>query len=298
MKYCFVLNARKDKEFIHQVLKRQIDAVGLQDYFLFHTSCPKDATRFVRNYCQTHLQEEVCFVACGGDGTINEVVSGMVGFEHKYLAVMAYGSGNDFIKYYRGCDFRSVQALLKGSVHDIDVLKIGDKYSINVCNFGFDSHVCSVANRLSAQGAWWPYRRGILWSVLHGMRNRIKLVADGEKLNKTEHILLCTLANCHYVGGEYFCAPRAINDDGLIDLCLVHPISIFQFLRMLPYYVKGTHLDVPKFRKFLTYRQVKHVELYAPKGMEICLDGELYPGTHFEIDILEKAIHFIKPAQS
>ncbi len=295
MKYCFVINGRKDKEFIHQELRRQIDAVGRIDYFVFHTSYQKDATRFVKNYCQNHPEDEVCFVACGGDGTINEVANALVGFEHKYLAVMAYGSGNDFIKYYPDRDFRSVKALLEGTVSRIDALKIGDKYSVNVCNFGFDSHVCSVANRLSAKGAWWPYRRGILWAVFHGMRNPIRVTADGELLNKKKHILLCTLANCHYVGGEYFCAPRARNDDGLIDLCLVHPISIFRFLSVLPYYVKGTHLDEPKFRKFLEYRQVKHVEIDAPKGMEICLDGELYPGKHFEVDIIEKAIPFIIP---
>ncbi|MBO5663644.1 MAG: hypothetical protein IIX29_06045 [Bacteroidales bacterium] len=297
MKYCFILNARKDKEFIHQALQRQLDAQPGMDYFLFHTACPKDATRFVREYCRTHPADEVCFVACGGDGTINEVANGLVGFEHKYLAVMAYGSGNDFVKYYRGANFRSVEALLKGTIHQIDILKIGDKYSLNVCNFGFESLVCSRANQLSAKGAWWPYRRGILWAVLHGMRSRISVTADGEKLNKSADILLGSLANCRYVGGEYCCAPRALNDDGLIELCLVHPISIFRFISVLPHYVKGTHLDVPKFRKFLEYRQVKHVELHAPKGMEICLDGELYPGTHFEIDIIEKAIHFIKPSE-
>lgn len=295
MRYCFVINGRKDKEFIQQKLRTQIDEAGLKDYFLFHTSCPKDATRFVRNYCENHLQEEVCFVACGGDGTINEVANGLVGFEHKYLAVMAYGSGNDFVKYYPQSDFRSVEALLRGEKQAIDVLQIGDRYSVNVCNFGFESLVCSRANYLSAKGAKWPYRRGILWAVLHGMRSRISVTADGEKLNKSPYILLGTAANCQYVGGEYQCAPRASNDDGLIELCLVHPISIFLFISVLPYYRNGKHLDVPAYRSFLDYRQVKQVVLDAPKGMELCLDGELFPGTHFEINILEKAIQFIIP---
>ena len=295
MKYCFVINAREDKNHIQKHLQEQIDALPAFDYSLFHTTCPEDATRYVKEYCESHPDEATCFVACGGDGTINEVVSGMVGYDNKSLAVMAYGSGNDFVKYYPDCDFCSLSDLLAGEVHKIDVLKVNRYYSLNVCNFGFDAHVCSVANRLSAKGCKWPYRRGVLSALLHSMRNPIRVTADGECLNRGKDILLCTLANCHYVGGEYFCAPHAKNDDGLIDLCLVHPISVFTFLKLLPYYTRGEHLDNPKFLKILSYRQVKHVELEAPAGMEICLDGEMRQGSHFDIDLLEKAVPFIVP---
>ena len=59
-----------------------------------------DGTRFVRSYCEFHQKEEVCFVTCGGSGTANEVGAGLIGYEHKSMAILAYGTTNDLTKYY------------------------------------------------------------------------------------------------------------------------------------------------------------------------------------------------------
>lgn len=119
--------------------------------------------------------------------------------------------------------------------------------------------------------------------------------ADGEQLNAGK-LLLCTLANNRYVGGEFFCAPKAFNNDGLIDVCLLKTMPLVGFLQILPVYTAGQHLDNPKFAKKVVYRQARRIEISAPKRIELCLDGEMLAGQNFTAEILDKAVGMIVPA--
>ena len=117
MHYIFIINGREDKAFIEEDLTRQIREYGPGlDYEIYKTRGVGDGTRFVRIYCDLHPAAKVCFVACGGSGTMNEVVSGMVGSTGKTLAILAYGETNDFLKCFPDRDFTSLSRMLNGSV--------------------------------------------------------------------------------------------------------------------------------------------------------------------------------------
>ena len=76
MYYIFIVNGREDKGHILEDLNRQIQEVGVGlDYEIYRTRGVGDGTRFVRIYCDLHPAAKVCFVACGGSGTMNEVAS-------------------------------------------------------------------------------------------------------------------------------------------------------------------------------------------------------------------------------
>ncbi len=297
MHYCFIINAEPSKAGNADRIQADIDKLENPiDYGLFLTTAEKTATTFVNSYCMEHPEEETCFVACGGDGTINEVATGMMGARNKHLAVLAYGSGNDFIKYYKGKNFFNVQGLIDGTPHKIDILKVNqDRYSINVCNFGFDAVVASCANRLSRKGWKSPYRWGIVKAIFCGRFNRIQVKADGELLNGGKRMLLCTLGNNCYVGGEFFCSPRSKNDDGLIEVGYCKATTLIGFLRLLPIYTAGQHLENPKASKHFIYRQSKTIDIHSDEQIELCLDGEMLPGNDFHIDIIPGAISFIIP---
>ena len=297
MHYCFIINNEPSKAGNADKIQAQIENLNTKiDFEIYKTTAQKTATQFVKEYCAQNPDKETCFVACGGDGTINEVSSGMVGAQNKHLAVLAYGSGNDFIKYYPGKDFLSVESLVKGTPHKIDIMKVGsDNYSINVCNFGFDSVVASTANKLSRKGNKNPYRWGIVKAIFCGRFNPIKVSADGEELNPGKRMLLCTLGNNNHVGGEFFCSPRAKNDDGLIEVCYSKTTTLIGFLGMLKVYTLGNHLDDPKISKHFIYRQSKTVDVHSDKQIELCLDGEMLAGNDFHIEILPSAISFIIP---
>lgn len=256
---------------------------------------PGDATRFVYVYCDLHPAEEVCFVACGGNGTLNEVASGMVGFPNKSLAIISYGACNDFIKYYPQYDFTSVEAIFRGTPVDIDILKVNDNYAINVCNFGFDSVVCSTAINYASSKHLNPYYIGIAKALLTARFNRISVKVDGEKIGG-RRMLLCALANAKYVGGEFNCAPMAKIDDGKIEVIFVPTMSLLTFFKMLPVYAAGKCQEHPTFSKKIIYRQAAHVEVASKRLIELCLDGEMLPGKTFSIDVLPNAIKLVLPA--
>lgn len=295
MKYYLIVNGRKDKLPLQDEIRRQIDECrplleGRGDTTeLYVTKASGDATLQIRSYCEAHPEEAVCFIACGGDGTINEVASGLVGQTNKHLGIISlYGHGNDFIKYYPERRFVHLREVLDGKSTTVDILRINDRYSINVCNFGFDAVVASHANRLAAKGKQNVYWRGIVRALFTGRIHPATIVADGEHLANC--IQSCSLANCRYIGGEFFCAPRAMNNDGLIDLTLVKRTNFIRFVRALLAYKDGKHLAHPTLSKEFVYKQVKHVDITTERPMELCLDGELYPGTHFSVDLIPSAI--------
>ena len=301
MKYYFIVNGRADKAELHAEVRRQMancahllsEMGALTD--LYMTTGEGDATRQTRLYCDLHPDEKVCFVACGGDGTLNEVASGIVGFAHKSLAFLNLcGHGDDFVKYYPDYKFQSLEDILKGENRRVDILKINDSYSINVCNFGFDALVAGTANELAQEGKNNVYRRGVLIAILRGRFNRISVVADGEKLGGP-WLLSCALGNGRFVGGEFMTCPDAVNDDGLIDVTFIKSMTFLRFIATLSYVAKGTHFKTRYIKRKCIYRQVKHVEIRSKNIIELCLDGEMLPGTHFNVDLLPLAIELRLP---
>lgn len=296
MKYIFITNGRADKRAVNERISQMISEFDSDmAWELYVTKAPCDATLFVRRHCEEHISESICYVACGGDGTINEVASGLVGMKNKYLAIIAVGSGNDFIKYYPDHDFHSISGILNGSAIDIDIMRINNsRYSINVCNVGFDAAVCSIANRISASGTTSAYRKGLLLGLLKHRFDKIIVTADGERLNR-RRLLLCTMANNRYVGGEYCCAPKSVNDDGLIDVCLFRPMLLIVLIMIISTYRNGRHLDSSFCKRLLEYRRAKLIEIHSEEETEICLDGEMYSGRDFTVDILPGAVKLIIP---
>ncbi|MBQ0094479.1 MAG: hypothetical protein MJY96_10270 [Bacteroidaceae bacterium] len=300
MHYCFIINNEAKKSGNAPAILKQIEQISTPfDYEIFKTTAVRTAVSFTVQYCNSHRNDEICMVACGGDGTINEVATGMMragAGKNVHLAVLAYGSGNDFIKYYKGKDFRNIEALLAGTAHDIDIMKVNeDNYSINICNFGFDAMVCSRANRLTRKGWKNVYRWGLIHAILFGRFNRIDIWADGEKISK-KRMLLCTLGNNDHIGAEYCCSPYANNDDGLIEVGLCKCTTLLRFISVMDNYRKGTHLEHPRKKHLFTYRRAKSVRIHSHKPTEICLDGEMLPGQDFQVDIVPQAVSFIIPA--
>lgn len=298
MKYYLIVNGRQDKLPLQDEIRRQIDECqpileqrgDTTDIYI--TKASGDATQHIKSYCEVHPDESVCFIACGGDGTINEVASGIVGQPNKHFSIISlYGHGNDFIKYYPKQKFVHLREVLEGESTLIDILRVNDRYSINVCNFGFDTVVASYANRVAAQGKQNVYWRGIVRALFTGRIHHVNVVADGEPI--TDCLQSCSLANCRYIGGEFFCAPRALNDDGLIDLTLVKRTNFINFIRALLAYKDGKHLGHPTLFKHFIYKQVTHVDITSAKEMEVCLDGEIYANTKFSVEILPKAVSII-----
>lgn len=300
MKHIFVVNPAAGTADATEAVRGTLAAYdGKLDYEIYVTRGEKDATDFVK--ARVAEGGELRFYACGGDGTINEVASGLVGAENASLAVYPVGSGNDFIKYYGSrADFLDLDSLIDGEVKAIDVIRVDDRYSINVCNFGFDTTVARTMIAVKHKkiiGGKRAYITGVATAVIKAMKNECEVYADGEKLNDGT-MLLCTVANGRYVGGAFCCAPRSDNADGMLDICLIKPISRFKFIKILPVYTEGKHLDDERFRDCIVYRRAKQVEVVAPEGFCISLDGEIVENNRFTAEVVPGAVRFVVPKKA
>lgn len=300
MKHIFIINPAAGWENSYEAIKEKLEALHLDETVSFYqTQAPGDATAYIREYCRKNPDEQVRFYACGGDGTLNEVVNGVVGFENASVGCYPCGSGNDFVKYYGGMRvFTDLEKLIHAPNQTIDLMRIGNKYAINVINFGFDSVVAKTmmsVRRKKLIGGKNAYTTGIVVALTKAMKNPCRVYVDGKLLNTNGKILLCTVSNGQYVGGSFRCAPRSRNNDGFLEVCLVTPVSRLTFLSLMPDYTNGTHLDNPKFDKYVEYCRAKSVRVEAPKGFICTVDGELVEQNEFTIEIAPAAISFAVP---
>ena len=302
MKYIYIINGRADKAPHYKEFFEQLKEVP-HIYEVYTTLGEGDATRYVHLYCDLHPKEEVCFVACGGNGIINGVASGLVGYAvsgeeaarlaaNKTMAILYFGGATeDFIINFPGRDFRSIRAMLDGTVTPTDIIKVNDSFCLNVCNLGFNSKVASRANELVAEGksAHQAYTRGVINAFLTSRFNRIKVTVDGERIARGR-MVLCTIANGRRVGGEFNCAPDAKVNDGLIDVCYFRAMSLMRLLALVPLYRSGQHIGSRAGGKKVLYRQAREVTISSKDLIDIYIDGEQLPGSQFQLKILPGAL--------
>lgn len=276
------------------------------DFEIYKTTGPKSVIPFLKEYLAKE-KDTVRIYACGGDGTIHEVVNGVIGAKNAEVAIIATGTGNDFIKIYGGKEkFQDFAALINGKARPIDVSELtgegvsGPLYSVNVINFGFDAIVGAMGNYYKEHGlpegvkeGTNPYDYALKHDAMkHGRFNDIEVYADGEKLNEKQ-MLLATLAQGQYVGGQFRCAPKSDNTDGLIDVCVLKTMTFLGLGMIIGTYTKGEHLNKP--RKKIVYRQAKEIKMNSPKDFDVCVDGEMIKGNNFTVRVIPGAVKLVLP---
>ena len=277
------------------------------DFEIYKTTGPRSVIPFLKDYLKKNGKDTVRVYACGGDGTVHEVANAVVGFDNAEVAIYANGTGNDFVKIYGGKErFQDFKTLIGAKAKPVDLSKLeGDGvaeplYSINVINFGFDAIVGARGNYYKEYGLPEgtkpgpnPYDYALKHDAMkHGRFNDIEVYADGEKLNEGQ-MLLATLAQGQYVGGQFRCAPKSDNTDGLIDVCVLKTMTFLGLGMIIGTYTKGGHLDKP--RKKIVYRRAKTIKMNGPKDFDVCVDGEMIKGNNFTVTIVPGAVKLVIP---
>ncbi len=300
MKHIFVMNPAAGRAEGKDALCSSIESACKKTgviYEFYATKAPHDATAFVDNRCKAEPEEQLRFYACGGDGTLNEVAAGAYRHKNASVTTIPCGSGNDFVKTFGGAErFLDIPALLKAEDKPIDLIKANEHIAVNVLNFGFDTTVAKTIPKVRRKpiiGGKNAYTTGIVTALLTAMKTKCSIVADGEELSDGK-ILLCTIGNGQYVGGSFRCAPRAVADDGWLEVCMFRTINHLRFVQVLGPYTAGKHLDDPRFEKDITYRRAKHIVVRG-KNLMFSLDGELITVDELDIKIMEGALRFANP---
>lgn len=304
MRHIFIINPCAGGEDHADAITQRLQASNIEA-LVYITQGAKDATRYVDNHCRQHPGEALRFYACGGDGTLNEVASGVMGHSNAEVGCYPCGSGNDYVKYWHGVDFNDLQALTKASSVEVDVMKVryqsdsgpALRYALNTLNFGFEAEVCRAMDEMRRKpllGGRMAYPSGIVKSLFSGRHNPCRITVDGELWHEGD-LMLASLANGRYEGGGFHSAPRSLNDDGWIEATAIRPISIVRFASIIGSYKNGTYLDRKKLQNIVSYRRAKHLLIENDHPFYIGIDGELLHGNHFEIENLPRALRFAVP---
>ena len=225
-------------------------------------------------------------VAAGGDGTINEVVNGLMQAEAEGVAsrlgVMPIGSGNDFaaslgIPLDLG---QAAQRLARGQTRRIDVGQVNGRYFDNNVGLAFEAMIGIEAHRIT----WLRGQPQYLLAVFRAMASYPFPVVDiykddGDRLAK--QILMISVGNNRRNGGGFLVNPDAVADDGLLDLCIVDALPRLEILRLLPKAMKGTHHGEPAVELTRSTRLV--VESATP--LPLHADGEILENDALRVEI-------------
>lgn len=293
MKHLFIINpaAGKGKGTIFvEHIKRLMD--GRAEYYIEITKRKGEATEIVRKY--THEDDYIIY-AVGGDGTINEVVNGMVGSE-SILAIIPAGSGNDFIRtiYPHHKQEELLYKLLNGRRECIDVFKINEKYFLNIASVGLDAEIVFNAGLFKNKSYIKSDAAYIIsiFKTLFGYKSRkFRVSLDGKETCHNK-ILLLAVANGRFYGGGIPIAPKAKVDDAKADICLVKDLKLRKIFSIIPKLFKARHDEAEE----VEFYRASQIKIESAEKFRVNIDGEIAEADKINIEVMPQAIQVIVPA--
>lgn len=250
---------------------------------------PKHLTKIAHD-----LSKKDCyrFYVLGGDGTLNEVASGIVG-SNSEIVVIPCGTGNDFLRSIS--KYMSMRKIVNESINKkaipTDIITYGkDKYCINILNMGFDAMIAKNVDKFRnfpfISGSA-KYNLSILYTLSSAKNFKFK-IRSKDKVLKGK-FTLAAIANGKYYGGGIKPCPGADVNDGFLDCCITDSTDLFSKIKLLPKYKKGNHTNLKQVNIF----KAKEVSIVSTKKFPISVDGEIYYTNKLHIKVLPKAINFV-----
>lgn len=300
MKHIFIINPTAGKYNQTKELQARIERVFLSletddTYEIYISQYVQDATFYVRK--QAMSSKTIRFYACGGDGTLNEVLNGMCGHQNCSLAIIPIGTGNDFIKSfedYVGEDFLNIEDQVCGTEIKIDVMRIDNVFALNLISSGLDSTIAKHVSKfkrlplVKGQGA---YNLSLVYCFFTSLYHNFSFRIDDVDFPKDDYIF-AVAANGQYYGGGYHAAPKANMQDGLIDVICIKKVSRAKVLKLVNTYKEGKHLDL---KEIVIYKRSKSLQLFDKKPFIMNIDGEIRSIKNPKIEILPNFIKLCLP---
>jgi YegS/Rv2252/BmrU family lipid kinase len=286
MKYFFILNPISGTKTHIQNIINIIDAEMApsgHEYEFACTTCAGEA-QFI---AATGVQEGYdIIVAAGGDGTINEVAGSLTGSASR-LGIIPLGSGNGIARSL-GIPLglrSSIKHLLQPHERIIDIGKINDHFFVGICGIGFDANIGKKFQDFGIRGPLPYFLIGFKEFLIYRAQNYL-LQLDDHQLQIQP--LLIAFANTPQYGNRAVIAPQADPADGLLEVCILSPVSLLRAVTLTYFLFRG------KINQVAEYRYFQGKEFRITSEVNPCVvhtDGEphIMPA-EIHIRIIEKAL--------
>ncbi|MGH7500405.1 MAG: diacylglycerol/lipid kinase family protein [Longimicrobiales bacterium] len=260
-------------------LEDELSRRGIR-FALHVTSASGDAVSLAEREA---LAGTAVIVACGGDGTVNEVATGLLRARERdasvraALAVVPVGTGNDFAKLLgtTGSFDAAVEAIVNGPVRlfDSGIAEWvgGEARFVNAFGTGIDVEVVRQIRQQSLPGTL-TYFVGLARALVRYRAIPIRLRTNERTIES--RVMMIAIANGRYVGGSFNICPAALPDDGAFDVCVIREVSLAATPRLAARIVRGTHAGHPAVEFLRT--SAAEVEVTGGAPLFFQADGELY----------------------
>lgn len=281
MKYIFIVNPESAKGNAMKIIGN-IEKVCKQEhieYEVCYTLAQGDATRLAQSY----KDDENIIYAVGGDGTLSEVLNGVIGTKNK-IGIIPAGSGNDF--------YRTVKELAKAEIES-DVGVVNGKYFLNIACVGIDAEVANNVPLMKKKNVKVKnlYTASILYTFTHFKFKQMHFKSQ-EKDEKGNFTIL-SICNGRYYGGGYNISPKASLEDNYFDVYYINKLRLPSIINLLLKLKKGKLEQDKRTNHFKT----NNITVTSEEPIRFNVDGETIENTKFEIKIIPKAIKIYHNAE-
>jgi len=300
VKHLFIVNpvagngiALRITKTIHMLFKELKLKYEDIDYEIVYTKEAGHATEIARKYSS---KGDYRIYAVGGDGTLNEVLNGMVG-SNSSLGCIPGGSGNDFIKSIvtKFDRKRILMNTVLGTEEEIDIGQVNGRYFINIASMGFDASVVNNVEKYK-NIKYLPNKFSYIASVFDTARDfknlNLKMKINDEDF-ETEAFMVA-IANGKYYGGGIKIAPDANMRDGLLDVLLIRDMTAAKIIKFFPKAMAGKHMGLDE----VTFRRATRVTLQSDEPVFINIDGEVEATREAVFTMDDQKVKFIIPKKS
>jgi len=238
-------------------------------------------------------------VAIGGDGTLNEVVNGLVdaGVDCLFGHIPA-GSGNDFARAYH-IPMEPVEAwkCMKAGEGEksIDLLVMSDRVAVNAIGAGFDGKIAKTANEAFYKKVCNAIGLGKLAYIISMLRvlfsyhpSNVKLEIEGE-VHDLKDVWMIVVSNIANYGGGMRISPHAVSDDGRAEVCVIRNLNRWQLLLAFPKIFTGEHIHHPAVH----FYHGRNIHIKSEESLDVHADGEAIAMTPIKVALLANRLRII-----
>jgi YegS/Rv2252/BmrU family lipid kinase len=232
-------------------------------------------------------------IAVGGDGTFNEMSRSLINKKDVTTGIIPAGTGNDFIQILGFPDRfgdREWDIFFNRAVISMDAGSCNGMIFVNGMGLGFDAQVASenyTEPGKVKRGSKYKYIWHIIKTLLFFRENRMTVITDTGR-HETD-CFINTIAIGRRFAGGFLLTPKAIANDGLLDVCMIKKLSLAERFSILLKVPEGKHIS----DKRVNYYQTKGIKLEFPVEVPFHVDGELNFSNSFEVTVLPEALKII-----
>ena len=295
MTHLFIVNpaaGSKDRTGIYAPMIRKACNLRDLDFRIAISKGPGDCTRLAREAAESG--EEYRIYACGGDGTLNEVMAGAAGYPNAAITVLSSGSGNDFVKIFDDPQaFFDLERLLDAEEATFDLIRCNDDLSLNICSVGLDARIAADVSgykRLPLLHGFRAYAASTAVNVVRGISEHYIVEVNGDTFD--DRFTFICVCNGRFYGGGFNPIPEADPADGKLDILLVSHVSRAQVPFVIGKYKEGRYKELSHIVRYL---QADSIKITCDKPSPINLDGEQRTASTVEMKIAEEKIRFFYP---